>query len=64
MESKHISILFLYSKTNVCELLVFVYVVVKYNFTITVSQLEQPSCLIAWVYLGQKLYLDEWSSSL
>ena len=34
------------------------YVVVKCNFIIAVSKLEQSSCLIAWLYLGQKLYLD------
>ena len=37
----------------------FLFVVVKRDFIIAISKLEQPSCLIAWIYLGQKLYLDE-----
>ena len=49
MESKHIYILFLYHR-------MFVYVAVKCNFIVAVFELEQPSCLIAWVYLNQKLY--------
>ena len=61
MESKNISVLFLYHKANVS--CVFYYVAVKRNFIIVVSKLEQPSCLKAWVNLGQKLYLNECPSS-
>ena len=35
------------------EFCVFVYVVVKHN-VIAVSKFEQPSCLMACVYLGKK----------
>ena len=34
----------------------FVYVAVKRNFIVIIFQ---PSFLMAWMYLGQKLYLDE-----
>ena len=37
--------------------------IVCFDFVIAVSKLEQPSCLIAWAYLGKKLYLDECPSS-
>ena len=37
----------------------FGHVVVKCNFIVAVSKLEQSTCLITWVYLGQKLNLDK-----
>ena len=41
----------------------FVYVVVKTKFVINVFKVEQPSCLMAWLVIGQKLYLNEYPSS-
>ena len=51
--------MFLYHENNVIYVCLFVDIVVKCNFIIAVSKLEQPSCLIVGVNLGKKLYLDE-----
>ena len=36
----------------------FVYIEVKHKF-ITICKLDQPACLMEWVAIGQKLYLDK-----
>ena len=45
-----IVVLFFYSKAKLS--CVYVYIVVKCDIIIAISQLEQSSCLMAWVNLG------------
>ena len=44
MECKNILVSFLYHKANVSYVCVFGYVVIKRDFIVAVSKLEQPSC--------------------
>ena len=50
MENKNTVALFLCHVANMSYVCAFVYIPVKYDLTVTVSQLEQPSCLMARVY--------------